>query len=41
MPGRSGPKDSVPDGSEEQAEKLEQQLEQFEDILGEERILRR
>ena len=41
MPCRSGPKDSVADGSEEQSERLEYQLEQLEEVLSEERVLRK
>ena len=41
MPCRSGPKDSVADGSEEQSERLKDQLEELQDVLSEERILRK
>ncbi|XP_028413147.1 tRNA-splicing endonuclease subunit Sen54-like [Dendronephthya gigantea] len=41
MPCRSGPKDSVVDGSDGQAERLEEQLHEMEDVLSEERILRK
>lgn len=42
LPCRSGPKDSVPDDeSEEQAERLEEQLEQLKKVLTEERVLRK
>jgi hypothetical protein len=41
MPCRRGPKDSVADGSEEQSERLNDQLEELEGVLSEERILRK
>jgi hypothetical protein len=41
MPCRSGPKDSVADGSEDQTERLKDQLEELEEVLSEERILRK
>lgn len=41
MPCRPGPKDSVVDGSEEQQDRLKDQLEELENVLSEERILRK
>ena len=41
MPCRGGPKDSAKDDSEEQTRRLEDQLEELDDVLSEQRVLRK